>query len=128
MHRALPVALVLVVVALDRAGQQQLALWALLAAIAAAFAAGLASYASLVDARVAHTSAMLTGTQALLWALAMIALIVSATARAPAVLEDAAPPAGRSAIALCLLVFALKAALLVPVELPRLVSRFLNNN
>ena len=123
MRRALPVALVLVVVALDAAGSRQLALWVLLAAIAAAFAAALASYAALVDARAARTSPTLPGTQALLWALAVIALVVSATARAPVVLEDAVPPVGRTALGLCLLVFALKAALLVPVELPRLVAR-----
>jgi hypothetical protein len=123
MRRALPVALVLAVVALDAAGARDLALYALLAAIAAAFAAALATYAALVDARAARRPAALAGAQAFLWAVAVVALVGGAAARAPVVLEDGVPPVGRSAVGLCLLVFALKAALLVPVELPRLVAR-----
>ena len=123
MRRALPVALVLAVVALDAAGLRNLALYAVLAAIAAAFAAALASYGVVVDARAARGPSALYGAQALLWAVAVAALVVSASVRAPAVLEDAVPPVGRTAVGLCLLVFALKAALLVRVELPRLVAR-----
>lgn len=110
----MPVALVVFAGLADSAGRSDLAFYALLAAVPIVAAAALNAYGDLVAGeRPAPASVSL---QALLWALAVVLVTVSAGVRAPAV-DSVAPALGVATLTACLAVAGIQLALAVVGEL-----------
>jgi hypothetical protein len=88
----------------DGHGAHALAFDALLGAVPFTAVAALIAFGAYLEDR-ART---IDGLQALLWTLALTLLVVSCAARSPATHMHTLPPLGASALAGCLVVFALK--------------------
>jgi hypothetical protein len=97
-----PVGLVIAAAFADRAGAHGLAFDAILVAVPVTAVAGLAAFAEQLE----HGTAL---AQALLWAMALVFVVVGAAARAPAVAEGVVPPLAVAALAGCLTVFCAQA-------------------
>jgi hypothetical protein len=110
--RILTAGLVLGAALADAASSPQLAFYALLAAVPAAAACGLAVFGELLDdrGRVA---------QGFVWALVLTLVVVGAAARSPAVLEGGVPVVGGTALMACLGLLSLEGVLAVSAELRR---------
>jgi multisubunit Na+/H+ antiporter MnhC subunit len=110
--RVLTAGLVLVAALADAAGSPRFAFYALLAAVPAAAASGLAVFGELLDepGRVV---------QALVWALVLTLVVVGAAARSPALLEGAVPAVGATALAGCLALLSLEGLLAAFAEFKR---------
>jgi multisubunit Na+/H+ antiporter MnhC subunit len=102
--RVLTAGLVLVAALADAAGSPRLAFYALLAAVPAAAASGLAVFGELLDepGRAA---------QALVWALVLTLVVIGAAARSPALLEGVVPAVGATTLAGCLALLSLEGLL-----------------
>ncbi|HZO97468.1 MAG TPA: hypothetical protein VFB42_08865 [Gaiellaceae bacterium] len=99
----LPALLVAAAAAADAHGAHGLALDALLAAVPFAAVAGLAAFGGYLDRRDDPVVAL----QALLWAVALVLLLVSCEVRSSAI--HGVPPLAVSSLVACLGVFAIKA-------------------
>jgi hypothetical protein len=106
-RRVLPALLALVAAVADRHGAHGLAFDALLGAVPFAAVAGVVAFGDYLE----HREDPLVALQALLWALALLLLVVSCAARSPATQTHTLPPLGWSALIACLGVFALKVCL-----------------
>ncbi len=102
--RVLTAGLVLVAALADAAGSPRLAFYALLAAVPAAAAGGLAVFGELLE-----EPGRLP--QALVWALVVTLVVVGAAARSPALLEGVVPALGATALAGCLALLSLEGVL-----------------
>jgi hypothetical protein len=102
--RVLTAALVLVAALADAAGSPRLAFYALLAAVPAAAASGLAVFGELLEEPG-------RAVQALVWALVLTLVVVGAAARSPALLEGDVPAVGATALAACLALLSLEGLL-----------------
>src|SRR5581483_5365524 len=102
-RRVLPALLVAAAAAADAHGAHGLALDALLAAVPFAAVAGLAAFGGYLDRRDDPVVAL----QALLWAVALVLLLVSCEVRSSAI--HGVPPLAVSSLVACLGVFAIKA-------------------
>lgn len=96
----------------DAAGSPQLAFYALLAAVPAAAACGLAVFGELLDDRGQIM-------QGLVWALVLTLVVVGAAARSPALVEDGVPVIGATALTACLALLSLEGLLAAFGELRR---------
>jgi hypothetical protein len=105
-RRSLLVALVAAAPLSDAAGAHALCFWSLVAAVPFAAACALASFGAFLEAREDAVRSL----QALLWAPALALLLAAAAARGPAIATDGVPRLGVTALAGCLFVLALKAA------------------
>ena len=101
-RRLVPAALVIAAALADRAGAHGLAFDAILIAVPATAAAALAAFAEQLERGTARA-------QALLWAMALLFVVVGAAARAPALAEGVVPPLAVAAIVGCLTVFCAQA-------------------
>jgi hypothetical protein len=93
----------------DTHGAHAFAFDALLGAIPFTAVAGLVGFGTYLEDR----TNSIGGVQALLWAFALMLLVVSCAARSPASHTDTLPALGASALAACLGVFAIKAIVAV---------------
>jgi hypothetical protein len=91
----------------DRHGDHGLALYALLGAVPFAAVSGIVSFGDYLERREDPVVAF----QSLLWACALVLLVLSCAARSPATGTHQLPPLGWSALVATLGVFALKASL-----------------
>jgi hypothetical protein len=105
-RRALLLGLVAIAPLSDAAGAHSAAFWALVAAVPFAAACALDSFGVFLEARTDGVRAV----QALLWAPTLVLLLAAAAARGPALATDGVPRLGVTALAGCLAVLALKAA------------------
>lgn len=96
----------------DAVGSPQLAFYALLAAVPAAAACGLAVFGELLDDRGQIV-------QGLVWALVLTLVVVGAAARSPALVEDGVPVIGATALTACLALLSLEGLLAAFGELRR---------
>lgn len=96
----------------DAAGSPQLAFYALLAAVPAAAACGLAVFGELLDDRGQIM-------QGLVWALVLTLVVVGAAARSLALVEDGVPVIGATALTACLALLSLEGLLAAFGELRR---------
>jgi len=103
-RRALPTLLAVVAAAADSRGSHSLAFDALVAAVPFTAVAALAAF----DVYLGERPLPLSGLQALLWALALVLLVLSCAARSPATQTHTLPPLGASALAGLLAVYAVK--------------------
>jgi len=110
--RVLTAALVLLAAVADATASPQLAFYALLAAVPAAAACGLAVFDELLEDRG-------QALQALVWALVLTLVVVGAAARSPALLEGVVPALGASALAACLALLSLEGLLAALGEMRR---------
>jgi hypothetical protein len=96
----------------DATGSPQLAFYALLAAVPAAAACGLAVFGELLDGggRLA---------QGFVWALVLTLVVVGAAARSPALLEGGVPVVGATALTACLALLSFEGLLAAFGELRR---------
>jgi len=101
-RRLVPAALVIAAALADRAGAHGLAFDAILIAVPATAAAALAAFAEQLERGTARA-------QALLWAMALLFVVVGAAARAPALAEGVVPPLAVAALVGCLTVFCAQA-------------------
>src|SRR5947209_19575586 len=111
-----PVALVIAGALADRAGAHGLAFDAMLLAVPLTAVAGLAAFAE-------HLERGTSRTQAIFWAAALLFVVVSAAARAPALAEGSVPPLAVAALVACLAVFCVQA--LVTLVRQQAAGRFL---
>ena len=121
-RRALLLSLLAAAPLADAAGAHVLAFWALVAAVPAAAACGLASFGAFLDDR----DDALAGLQALLWAPALVLLLAAAAARGPLAAGGEVPRLGVTALAGCALVLGAKAvvfALARPARAPDAAPR-----
>jgi len=109
-RRLVPAALVIAAALADRAGAHGLAFNAILVAVPATAVAGLAAFAEQLERGTARV-------QALLWAMALLFVVVGAAARAPAVAEGVVPPLAVAALVGCLTVFCAQAFVALAGEL-----------
>jgi hypothetical protein len=107
--RVLTAGLVLLAALADAAASPRLAFYALLAAVPAVAACGLAVFGELLEdpGRLA---------QALLWGLVLTLVVVGAAARSPALLEGGVPPVGASTLGACLALLSLEGLLAALAE------------
>jgi hypothetical protein len=105
----LTAALVLAAALADAASSPQLAFYALLAAVPAAAACGLAVFGELLeqDGRIA---------QACVWALVLTLVVVGAATRSPALLAGGVPVVGATALMACLALLSLEGMLAAVAE------------
>jgi hypothetical protein len=115
-RRVFPGLLAVVAAAADSGGAETVALYALLAALPFAAVAALTCFGDYLEAR----EDAVTGVQAILWAAAVVLLVVSCAVRSQA---DGIPAAAQSALVACLGVFALKLALAAAPLLRRVALR-----
>ena len=108
-RRALPVLLTAAAAAADLAGAHALAFDALIFAIPFAAVAALDAFGTYLDRR----DDVLEGMQAMLWAAALVLLVISGAARSPAARTHELPSAGWSALVGCLAVLGVKGVLAV---------------
>jgi cyanate permease len=101
-RRLVPAGLVIAAAFADRAGAHGLAFDAILVAVPVTAVAGLAAFAEQLERGTARV-------QALLWAMALLFVVVGAAARAPAVAEGVVPPLAVAALVGCLTVFCAQA-------------------
>ena len=106
--RLIAVALVLAAALADGAGQYALAYYALVAAVPVAAVAALFSLGGILDGTAADA---LDRAAAVLFALALPTLLLATAVRAPLAGDGAPPTLGISALAACLVLFALQAVL-----------------
>jgi uncharacterized membrane protein YoaK (UPF0700 family) len=104
-RRVLPAVLTVAAAIADGRGAHGLAFDALLAAIPFTAVCSLVAFGAFLDRR----EDAVAGLQALLWALALVLLVVSCAARSPATEVQTLPPLGWSALVGCLGVFGIKA-------------------
>ena len=109
-RRLVPAGLVIAAALADRAGAHGLAFNAILVAVPATAVAGLAAFAEQLERGTARV-------QALLWATALLFVVVGAAARAPAVAEGVVPPLAVAALVGCLTVFCAQALFSLAGEL-----------
>jgi len=112
----LPALLAVVAASADSAGAYSVALYALLAALPLAAVSGLVSFGDYLEAR----DNVLGALQSLLWALVVGLLVVSCAVRSQAI---GVPPAASSALFGCLVLFTVKAALVLAPHARRLALR-----
>ncbi len=105
-RRPLLVGLVAAAPLADAAGVHSVSFWLLVAAVPYAAACALDSFGAFLEAR----GDALRSLQALLWAPALLLLLVAAASRGPALATGTVPRLGVTALAGCLAVIALKAA------------------
>jgi hypothetical protein len=110
--RVLTALLVLTAAIADATGSHGLAFYALLAAVPAAAACGLAVFGELLeqDGRIA---------QAFVWALVLTLVVVGAAARSPALLEGGVPVVGATALTACLGLLSVEGVLAAVMEFRR---------
>lgn len=101
----MPALLVAAAAVADASSEPALALYALLLAIPALALAALAAFGELLEGEPPASGQL----QALLWALALLLVVLGAAVRAPAVRDGALPPLAVSALVACLGVLALEA-------------------
>ena len=118
-RRSLLVAVLVAALAADAAGAPSLAFWSLVAAVPVAAACALASFGAFLDA----ADDPVVSLQALLWAPALLLLLVAAAARGPAVGAGQVPRLGETALVGCLAVLALKLAVLGAEQLHLRLTR-----
>jgi hypothetical protein len=111
----LPALLVLVAAVADSKGAHGLALDALLCAVPFAAVAALASFGGYLDSR----DDPVVGLQALLWAVAVVLLVLSCGVRSGSI---GVPPVAVTAVFACLVVFAIKAILAAAPHARRLAG------
>jgi hypothetical protein len=104
-RRVLPAILAVMAAFADGRGAHGLAFDALLGAIPFTAVCSLVAFGAFLDRR----EDAVAGLQALLWALALVLLVVSCAARSPATEVQTLPPLGWSALVGCLGVFGIKA-------------------
>lgn len=97
----------------DAAAAPSLAFWSLVGAVPLAAACGLASFGAVLDARDDAVASL----QALLWAPALLLLLVAAASRGPEVALGEVPRIGQTALVGCLSVLVLKLAVLAGARL-----------
>ena len=106
-RRALPALLAVIAAVADAHGSHSLAFYALLGAVPFAATAAITLFGEYLERR----DDALLALQTLLWALAVVLLVLSCAARSPATETHTLPPLGWSALVACLAVFAVKACL-----------------
>ncbi len=114
-RRFFPALLTIVAAYADGRGSHALAFDALLAAIPLAAVAALTTFGAYLD-----NLERLAGLQAALWTVALALLVLSCAARSSAAETHTLPALGSSALAACLVVFALKALVAAVPQLRRL--------
>jgi hypothetical protein len=114
----LPALLALLAAVADSAGAHALALDTLLAAVPLAAVAALAAFGEHLDRR----EDAVVSLQALLWAIAVVLLVLSCAVRSSA-LHGSVPPLAESALAAALLVFGVKLAVAAAPLARRLALR-----
>jgi len=107
MRRLLPGLLAIAAAYADGRGSHGLAFDALLGAIPFAAVSALEAFGAFLDRR----EDTVGGAQAVLWALALALLVLSAAARSPATAAGTLPALGASALVAALAIFAIKACL-----------------
>ncbi len=112
----LPAVLAVTAAAADSGDARAVALYALLAALPFAAVSALVCFGDYVETR----EDAVAGVQALLWAVAVVLLVVSCAVRSQA---DGIPAAGESALVACLGVFAVKLALAAAPLVRRIALR-----
>ncbi len=103
----------------DAAAAPSLAFWSLVGAVPLAAACGLASFGAVLDARDDAVASL----QALLWAPALVLLLVAAASRGPGVALGEVPRIGQTALVGCLTVLALKLAVFAVARLQLRLGR-----
>jgi hypothetical protein len=106
-RRAVALALVLAAAAADAAGAHGLAFYALVAAVPASAAAGLAALGRTIDAGEDEIVLL----QALLWGLLIVLLVLGCASRSHALAVDGVPTFARSTLVAALAVLCVKAVL-----------------
>jgi hypothetical protein len=118
-RRSLFAALLAAALVADAAGSHSLAFWALVGAVPAAAACALASFGAFLE----RADDAVGSLQALLWAPALLLLLVAAAARGPAIAAAGVPRLGESALVGCLAVLALKLLVYAGAELHLRLTR-----
>lgn len=93
----------------DSRGAYGLAWDVLLVAVPCTAVAGVAAFGDLIEDR----DRPLVGTQCILWAVGLVLVVLSCAARSPAAQTHRLPALASSALTVCLVVFALKAVLVL---------------
>jgi hypothetical protein len=112
VSRFAPIALVFSAALADHAGAHTLAFDALLVAVPVTAVAGLRAVGDRLEGRAERAPAYV-------WGLVLALLLVAAAVRAPALGDPTVPPAARSALTACVLVFCLQAMAALAAELRR---------
>jgi hypothetical protein len=112
----LPAVLVTIAAIADAHSAHRFALDALLAAVPFTAVAAITAFGGYLDRRDDAVVAL----QALLWALALVFLLVSCEARSSAI--DGVPPLAVSTLVACLALFAIKATVAVAPQVRRLAA------
>ncbi len=120
--RATGAGLVIAAALADAAGSHGLAFYALLAAIPIVAIASLVSFGELLDRTATGPLASL---QAVLWAVILVLVVVGSAVRSPSLGEGRVPAVAASALAGCLAVLAVQAALAIGLHVRRRVMRAL---
>jgi hypothetical protein len=119
--RALPVALVIATALADAAGAHRLAFYALVAAVPATAVAGLICLGEIVDSRRDGLARPAAGVQGVLWAVALVLIMVGAAARGPFLQQGALPRVALSALVASLLTLVVQTALALLAEARQVV-------